>query len=354
MSSAGQMVERTNADGASPQREVTLHEKVDFLSRPQAYPDQPDFVEAVETHMSWVFLTETFAHKLKKPVRYDFLDFRTLEARRHSCEEEVRLNRRLAPDVYLAAVPLTLDRSGDLTLDAPGRSVDWLVRMKRLPADRMLDRAILARSVGDSDLADVSMLLARFFGDAVPVAMPPSEYRRRFADAITSQRMVLLKPEFGLSRPLVERISGHLRKMLMADAPLFDRRVRRGRIIEGHGDLRPEHVFLGPGPAVIDCLEFNRDFRIQDWLDELSFLAMECEMLGAAETGDAILQDVCMRLRDDARAELVLFYKAFRAMLRAKLAILHLKDPDIGDSAVWRARAESYLKLAATYIGRLD
>ena len=100
----------------------------------------------IETHMSWVYLTDRHAYKLKKPVRYDYLDFSTLEARRQNCEDEIRLNRRLAPDVYLAAIPLTVDAEGGLRLDGTGAVVDWLVKMRRLPADQMMDRAITART----------------------------------------------------------------------------------------------------------------------------------------------------------------------------------------------------------------
>lgn len=332
---------------------VTLEDKVSFLSRPEAYRDRPPAVEVVETHMSWVFLTELFAHKLKKPVRYDFLDFRDIESRRHFCEEEVRLNRRLAPDIYIAAVPLALSPGVGLALDGQGEPVDWLVRMKRLPADRMLDRAILARTVEPPDIEGIAALLARFYDTALPVALPPATYRRRIADAVAEQRQVLLRQEFELPRQLIEAITGRLRKLLTGEARLFDRRVRQGRIIEGHGDLRPEHVFLGPRPAIIDCLEFNRDFRILDWLDELSFLAMECEALGTPEVGEMVLRDVCMRLGDEPPAELVLFYKAFRATLRAKLAILHLQDDTVRDPGAWRARAESYLRLAGSYVDRL-
>jgi len=343
----------SDAAKASSTASVTLEDKVSFLSRPEAYRDHPPAVEVVETHMSWVFLTELFAHKLKKPVRHDFLDFRDIESRRHFCEEEVRLNRRLAPDIYIAAVPLALSPGGGLALDGQGEPVDWLVRMKRLPADRMLDRAILARAVEPPDIEGIVALLAQFYDAALPVALPPATYRRRIADAVADQRQVLLRQEFDLPRQLIEAITGRLRKLLTGEARLFDRRVRQGRIIEGHGDLRPEHVFLGPRPAIIDCLEFNRDFRILDWLDELSFLAMECEALGTPEVGEMVLRDVCGRLGDEPPAELVLFYKSFRAMLRAKLAILHLQDDAVRDPGAWRARAESYLRLAGTFVERL-
>ena len=330
-----------------------LEEKVAFLGRPQAYPGEPPGVAAVETHMSWVFLTERFAYKLKKPVRYDFLDFRSLESRRGSCEEEIRLNGRLAPGVYLGVVPLTADESGTLAIDGSGRPVDWLVRMRRLPAERMLDRAIRPGEVKTRDLRAVALLLSRFFADAVPVAMPPAEYRRRLASAVTGNRRALSVPDFGLQRQAVERVTGALRKTLMGSAPLFDTRVRRGRIREGHGDLRAEHVFLGPKAAVIDCIEFNRDFRIQDSADELSFLAMECEMLGSPGAGKVILESCCGRLGDEPPPELIAFYKAFRAMMRARLAVLHLEDKELRNPDFWRSRAAAYLELAGKYAREL-
>ncbi len=326
-----------------------LEEKVAFLRQPQVYPDESVKVTAVETHMSWVFLTRQLAYKLKKPVRDDVLDFRSLDSRRRNCEEEVRLNRRLAPEVYLGSVPLTEEADGVLAVDGIGEPVDWLVRMRRLPAERMLDRAIRAGGVKTRELRIVAGLLARFFTDAVPVAMPPAEYRRRLANAVTANRRILADPSREMPVRSVETVTATLRKVVMGQAPLFDRRIRRGRIREGHGDLRAEHVFLGPKAAVIDCLEFNRDFRIQDSADELSFLAIECEVLGSPGAGKVILETCCDRLGDEPPPELITFYKARRAMMRASSAILHPANGSAGDSAYWRGRAETYLALAEQY-----
>ena len=124
-------------------------------------------------------------------------------------------------------------------------------------------------------------------------------------------------------------------------------------MVEGHGDLRPEHVCLGPDPAVIDCLEFNRDFRILDWADELAYLAMECERLGSPGAGTEILETCCRDLDDRPPAALIHFYKAFRALLRARLAILHLRDADVRDPEKWRPRCMEYLALAESSAGRL-
>ena len=335
------------------EHKVTLAEKVAFLSLPAAYPDATMRVEVVETHMSWVFLTELLAHKLKKPVRYEFLDFRSLEARRRNCEEEVRLNRRLAPKVYIGAVPLVVDAGRELQLGGKGEIVDWLVRMRRLPSERMLDRAILQDTVQDKDLRGVARLLAGFYKNAIRVAIPPPKYRRRLSDAVTENGRALLTPEFDLPADVVTDVCDMLRETLIDSSPLFDSRVQHRHVVEGHGDLRPEHVYLGPDPVVIDCLEFHRDFRILDWADELAFLAMECERLGSPDSGKVILEACCRELDDRPPAALIHFYKAHRALLRAKLSILHLCDEDVRDPEKWRLRAMEYLGLANAYTERL-
>ena len=132
--------------------EPGLSEKVAFLRRPEAYASRPPSVELKETHMSWLFLTDRYVWKLKKPVRYDYLDFSTVEARKADCELEVKLNRRLAPDVYLGVVSLVSDPHGRMQLGGEGQVVDWLVMMRRLPVDRMLDAAIYAHTVSREDV----------------------------------------------------------------------------------------------------------------------------------------------------------------------------------------------------------
>ncbi len=140
-----------------------IEEKVAFLSRPDAYPEPTRLVETIETRLSWVFLTDTQAWKLKKPVRFDYLDFSEPLARRRNCEEEVRLNPPLAPDVYRGISSLTLDISGELRLAGKGEPIDWLVVMRRLPADRMLDLAIHDRTVNEAELRKVGERLSRFY-----------------------------------------------------------------------------------------------------------------------------------------------------------------------------------------------
>ncbi|QQS48531.1 MAG: hypothetical protein IPM66_07855 [Acidobacteriota bacterium] len=328
-------------------RSPGIEEKVAFLSRPEVYPVATQRVEIRETHMSWVFLTDTQAWKLKKPVKYEYLDFSTPEARRRDCEEEVGLNRRLAPDVYLGVAPLLIDPQGNLTLTGEGEPVDWLVRMRRLPADRMLDRAIADHGFSRQDLQKVGSLLAKFYLEARGVEITPEEYRGRLLNDIRANLPELIRPEYEMDADLVRSITSAQIELLTRHADLIDERVRLGRIIDGHGDLRPEHICLERDPVIIDCLEFNRDFRIIDSASELAYLAMECERLGAKEAGEIILQACFEGTGDRPPDELLSFYKSFHGSLRAKIALWHLRDDGIKDKPKWVGRGRGYLRLAA-------
>ena len=321
----------------------SLDTKLAFLVRPDAYPKGVARVDVVETHLSWVFLTETHAYKLKKPVRYAGVDFGPLDARRDNCVREVALNRRLAPDVYLGAVPLVRTASGLLQLDGQGDAVDWLVKMRRLPAARMLDRLIVARQVSRSEIEALAMRLVPFYGDAAPEPMAPDEYRSILAARIDSHLDALAAPRFGVDGPRLAELRTLQHAYLAKHAAEFDAHVIAGRIVEGHGDLRPEHVCLLDEPLVIDCLEFRRDLRIVDPADELGYLALECERLGGAEIGPWLFAAYTRASGDATEPALVHFYQGMRAVLRAKLAYEHLNDGERGDIAHWRASGADYL-----------
>jgi uncharacterized protein len=323
-----------------------IKEKVEFLSTPEVYPVPTRRVEIKETRMSWVFLTDTQVWKLKKPVRYDYIDLCSPEARRRNCEEEVRLNRRLAPDVYLGIASLTLNAQSGLQLDGYGDVIDWLVRMRRLPADRMLDRAIADRTVSADEARKVGALLARFYKNEPPVQMTPSEYQSRLSAEAHANHQELAKPEYALPVELLEAITKAQLDFLKRESDLFDDRVRAGKIIEAHGDLRPEHICLEIEPVIIDCVEFNRDFRVLDAVSDLAFLALECERLGAAWVSDLILQTVGDETGDHPPEELLSFYKSYHACLRAKLAVWRIKDRGGIDWERWTGRARQYLHLA--------
>jgi len=329
-----------------------LADKVAFLDQPGSYPDPTTRVDALETHMSWVFLTDAFAYKLKKPVRYDYLDFSTLEARRLDCEEELRLNRRLAAEVYLAVVPLMRAPDGTFGLGGQGQPVDWLVKMRRLPQEWMLDDLIRRHELSDADLHALARKLAAFYAGVAREPMSAPAYRFRLAAQIAANLRELSAAEFNLPAQRLVGIAEAQSAFLQRQSALFDERVVRGRIVEGHGDLRPEHVCLLPRPVVIDCLEFKRDFRIADPLDELSYLAMECERLGMPEIGPWLLSAYAEASGDRWPAPLPHYYRSCRASLRARLSIVHLRDDGRHPPEKWIRVAREYLDLAELHIER--
>lgn len=329
---------------------VPLDAKVAFLRQPGSYPDRTESVQAIETHMSWVFLTDSFAYKLKKPVRHEFLDFGTLEKRRHFCEEEVRLNQDLAGGVYIGAVPLVSTPGETLSLGGSGTVIDWLVKSRRLPAENTLDRAITTGRLTERDVREVAALLASFYSRCPPDEITPREYKERFRADLAAIRRELGRPEYRLPETLVVETTKKLQGLFEEIEPVLDERVKAGKIIEGHGDLRPEHVYLIQPPAIVDRLEFNRDFRALDPVEELSYLAMECDLLGENWVGELVLAVYAKIAGDETPASLISFHKAFRACLRAKIAAWHIDEPREAGPSAWIERARRYLSLAERYL----
>ncbi len=327
--------------------EPSLTDKVAHLRRANSYRERPHRVETIETHMSWVFLTDRHAYKLKKPIVYDRLDFSTLERRRFYCQEEVRLNRRLAPSVYLGTPALTQDTSGALTLGGTGRPVEWLVQMRRLPEQRTLDHLLSRRPVGREEIVPVAHRIADFYARAPRISITGAELRARLEAGVREDRRELHRPEFELPRDRVGAAAAGLLEFLEGHAEVLEARVREGRIVEGHGDLRPEHIYLTPEPAVVDCLEFCRELRELDPLDDLAFLALECEMLGQPDVGREFLDVYEDVTGDRIRPSLVRFYRVYRCLRRAKIAAWHLEDPTTRDPERFARKAARYLELAA-------
>jgi len=323
-----------------------LAAKVRFLRDGASYGTPGSPVEAIETHMAWVFLVGAHAYKMKKPVLREMLDYRTLEDRLRVCSDEVRLNRRLAPHIYLRIIPLTWLPQAGFSVGGEGDIVDWLVHMRRLPRERMLDQAATRGRVRGEEVDGAARLLAEFYRSAPFVPVSRDEQRDRFRKGIDGAARELAIPVFALPALLVTEVARALAEFLGGPSGgLLDERAEARKIVEAHGDLRPEHIFLGPGPAVIDCLEFDRELRLLDPVDELSFLEVECSLLGQPWIGDRFRRIYAEVTGDRPPEALLRFYEAYRAFLRAKIAIWHLADDEIQDHARWRARAVQYLEL---------
>ncbi|MCW1382949.1 hypothetical protein OLX02_08940 [Novosphingobium sp. KCTC 2891] len=319
---------------------------VDFLSDPAAYPERPGFVRVTETHMSFVFIAGDWVYKIKKPVRLGMIDFTTLAARRRNCERELTLNRRLAPGVYREVMPIVRRPDGDLALAGEGEVIEWAVVMRRLDDDRLLDHMLAQGTVHPADIARLGKVLADFYAGAPRINMAPEQLIAKWRGGVDMVERSLTDPAFGLPSTSVSPPIQSLRDVLDHDPGLLTERAARGRIVEGHGDLRPEHVFLGSQTLLIDCLEFDEQLRWLDPFDEASLLGMECGRLGADWIGPQLVECLSQRLQDQPPPRLLRFYRCYRASLRASLSIEHLRDPRPRTPEKWPRQAREYLAIA--------
>ena len=231
--------------------------------------------------------------------------------------------------------------------------VDWLVAMRRLGDATALDTR-LRNHVEDRELDRLAATLARFYRHARPVHTTPSALRAAWRDALAYDRRVLLDPGLPTPHGLVRRIHSVLRRFLDTHGADLAERARRRRILDGHGDLRPEHIWLGDRVRIIDCLEFNPALRASDPVDEIAFLDLECERLGAPRAGARIRDRVLAEMGERPGELLYRFYRCHRAVLRARLSIAHLLEPDGRTPEKWPELARAYLRIAARDAARIE
>ena len=303
--------------------------------------------EAIETHFAWVFLAGDRAWKLRKPVRRDPMDYGTLEARRRGSEAEVLLNRRLAPRVYLGIRPLTRTTDGRFAIGGDGTVVDWLVEMRRLDRHRMLDERLASGRTTAHGLQMIVGMLADFYRHEAPAITDGAALAVRLrAQVDANHRVIATLDDAGATA-----LRDAQRVFIDAHGDWLEARASGGCVVEAHGDLRPEHILVDEPPAVIDCLEFDRNLRILDRAEELEFFAMDCSRLGHAATGERIARECLARLGDDVPSQLRHFYRSHRAATRAKLYVWRATEPDGGVPGQWLETARACLELALDSIG---
>jgi uncharacterized protein len=339
---------------------MELTELIEALSDPAAYPHPAGRVEVRQTHISVVFLAGEYAYKVKKPVVLGFVDFSTPEARLHFCQEEVRLNRRLAPDVYLGVVRVTRD-GGAVRVEGQGETVEHAVKMRRLPEGATLlgylRRGELTRGV----VEEVTRRVAAFHASA--------ERGERIAsfgrfEVVAGNARENLEQSAGLvgrtlSAGVFDRLKSRLEERLAQLRPLIEARARRGVPCDTHGDLHLDHVYLFPDRAppgdlvAVDCIEFNERFRHADPVADMAFLVMDLLSHGRADLARAFAEAYFAATGDDEGRALVAFYTAYRAAVRAKVEGLKLLEREVpaGEREEEGVRARAHWLLA---LGQLE
>jgi aminoglycoside phosphotransferase family enzyme/predicted kinase len=302
-------------------------------------------MELRETHISWVFLGERDVFKVKKPVSLGFLDFSTKEKRRLACEAEVHLNRRLAPDIYRGVLPVTLDRQGRHRFGGEGEPVDWAVLMKRLPDSHRSDLRLGRGELDGEDVEHIADRIARFHRE-----IGPSETAAAFGTVEAIRFNVVenfeqTRSTLGkfLEPAQVRELEEWQLGFLSEHGALFEERRAFGRIRDGHGDLRLEHVYLGDKGEIeiLDCIEFNDRFRYADVCADVVFLAMDLAWHGRVDLAERFLARYAREEGDYDLYRVVDFYESYRAFVRGKIASMRAFDESASLEVRERAAAEA-------------
>ncbi len=325
------------------------------LLNPEIYPDRPPRIRFMETHISLLFLTGNHVYKIKKPVNFGFLDFTSLGKRKFFCEEEVKLNRRLSPGIYLGVVRIT--KEGDrIHLEGRGEPVEYAVKMKQIPEEKLMDRLLEKRQVTPKMVEAVSEKLVQFYfsaetNDHIKSFAKPERVKQDTDENFEQTEKYI---DVTIPRKVYEEVKNKTNNFFRASGKIFERRVASERIRDCHGDLRLEHIFWGEEICIFDCIEFNERFRYTDVAADIAFLAMDLDYHGREDLSDRLIHAYVGESGDYELMEVLDFYKCYRAYVRGKVESFRLDDPHIpeGEKKEALKRAQKYFSLAYRYAQR--
>ncbi|MBN1375530.1 MAG: AAA family ATPase [Dehalococcoidia bacterium] len=326
---------------------------VQAMLKPSAYPQPPASIELMQTQMSFVFLTGGYVYKTKKPVNLGYLDYTTLEMRRHFCMQELELNRRLCPGGYLDVLPITED-DGVFKVGGKGNIIEYAVKMKQLPQDRMMDLLLPKDQVTAEMLDRVAVKMADFHrraatSEAISAFGAPEAIKvntdENFSQAGKYTGTIL--PQHSLDTAM-----NFTNSFLADNAASLRQRAASGKIRDCHGDLHAAHICFADDIYIYDCIEFNDRFRYCDVANEIAFLAMDMDRYGRADLSDSFVQSYIRAGGDDGIASLLNFYKCYRAYVRGKVACFKYDDPLLKDKTAMMNEARLYFNLAYRYASK--
>jgi aminoglycoside phosphotransferase family enzyme len=326
---------------------------VEALLKPEAYDGEHGQIEMTQTHISFVFLTRNFVYKVKKAVDFGFLDFTTLEKRRFFCEKELELNRRLCGDMYLEVVPINRSRSNIIKIKGEGETVEYAVKMKRIPQEKMLSKLLKEKKV-DSKLIDrIAKIIAEFHSKAETnkrisefgsIAIIETNWKENFDQT---------REFVGKTIPLkdLELIRERIKDFMKRNVSLFEKRVAEGRVRDCHGDIHSGNIFVTDRIYIFDAIEFNERFRYSDVAADIAFLAMDLDFKARTDLSNFFVERYVEYSGDQELTKLLPFYKCYRAYVRGKVTSFKLKDTNVDEEEKNTAmkEAKTYFKLASSY-----
>lgn len=333
-------------------------ELITALQNPKLYPEQPEKVEVIHTHISTIFLVGDRVYKIKKPVDFGFLDFTTLEKRKYFCEQEVILNRRLCPEIYLGTIEIK-SKDGQIFIGGDkGEVIEYAVLMKKLPAEKMMDYLLAQGKVSPSIIQKLASKIAFFHKQAESNAEISAYGQLKVIRQNITENFAQTEKYIGLclSPHSFQAIKKNAFRFLEMQKNLFNQRITSGMIKDGHGDLHLQHICLTDEILIFDCIEFNDRFRYGDVAADIAFLLMDLEYHGfpllAAELAASYLRNT----KDWPLYLLLNFYKSYRAYVRGKVTSFRLEEKEISakEKESILKEAQQYFSLAHLYAQKLN
>jgi aminoglycoside phosphotransferase family enzyme len=325
------------------------------LLNPEIYPDHPRAIKFIETHISLLFLTGNYVYKVKKPVDFGFLDFTSLKKRKFFCEQEVKLNRRLSPTIYLGVVRINKD-GHQIILNGKGKLLEVAVKMKQIPEEFLMDKLLDKKQVTFQMIEAISGKLVTFYftaetNDRIKSFAKPERVKQDTDENFEQTERYI---NVTISEENYRRVKNKTNDFLTTRKEIFYQRIATDRIRDCHGDLRLEHIFWGDELSIFDCIEFNERFRYTDVAADVAFLAMDLDYHDRQDLSEHLIRVFIRESGDDELMEVLYFYKCYRAYVRGKVESFRLDDPHIPEEEKKGAlkRAQKYFDLAHRYAQR--
>jgi aminoglycoside phosphotransferase family enzyme len=328
---------------------------VEALLSPMAYDEPPGQIELVQTHISYVFLTKKLVYKVKKAVNFGFLDFETLEKRKYYCEKELQLNKRLCGDMYIEVVPINEAKS--IKIRGEGKTVEYALKMKRMPQERVMTRLLEENMVYEKLIADIAKIIVEFHSkaetnDEISQFGSLKVIKTNWDENFDQTQNVVDKT---ISKEDFELIQNKINLFMSKNSLLINKRMIDGKVRDCHGDIHSGNIFVTDRVYIFDAIEFNERFRYSDIAADVAFLAMDLDFKDRRDLSDFFVNKYVEFSGDQELRKLLSFYKCYRAYVRGKVVGFKLYDPNVGSEEKKKAciEAQTYFKLAASYANKL-
>ncbi|TRO49940.1 hypothetical protein E2P47_00725 [Candidatus Bathyarchaeota archaeon] len=331
------------------------YEIIEALKNPNTYETKPKKIDLIQTHISFIFLADRFAYKIKKAVEFGFLDFTTLEKRRKFCEKELEINKKLAKDMYLEVVPI--NKLDEIKIKGKGKTVEYAVKMKNISQKKLMNKLLEKNKITKEIIDQISRIISDFHsrieynsnvGDFnYQVKLDPIveiNWKENFEQTKTFIDKTISSEKFSLIRKSIENF-------IKNNEDLFRNRMKNRKVRFCHGDIHSGNIFITKKIYIFDAIEFNDRIRYSDVISDIGFLAMDLEFRNKPKLAQYLIEKYIEYSKDVKLKKLLPFYKCYRAYVRGKVASLKLNDKNIDKKEIIKARkeAQSYFDLAVKY-----